>query len=305
MVRDEVSRRWFGDTAPIGELPESDAAAKLRELGDDQLADELAAAAAGGSRVAFSGFLDGLFNRFMKTTHLCGFLPAEGDDSILPVTRVEPDRGLVSQPLKITLDGLHVARYPGGGEHRLLFDFALQSQIPAGDAPILHYNAKFRARNGETVPVRNFPLFFGLAPSAEGITFGFQTVNVSSSIDEGLLSFLGRDDFKKGLTLLTAATPVLGQISEMAASLTGWLAGQSRNAKVQEFRQGLDFRSGPLGGGLAEGSYIVAQIPVEHAGDWTWDDWHVDPALVRLARRGDTTTELDFNHMIFGIHRMA
>lgn len=74
--------------------------------------------------------------------------------------------------------------------------------------------------------------------------------------------------------------------------------------KVQEFRQGLDFESGPFGGGLAAGYYIVVQIPVEHEREWNLDDWVVDPTLVRLVHRSDKSTALDFNHVVFGFHLM-
>jgi hypothetical protein len=305
MARDEQAIQWFGDVPPIGEVAPEEAVARLREMGDDSTADELAAATRPGDGATFSlGILGGVFNRYIKTTHVCGFLPARGSDRIMPVTQAPADATLSGAPLKISLDGIHVAKYPGRGRHNLLFDFALQSQLPDDTAPVFHYNARFDARDGETVPVRSFPLFYGLVPSAEGITFGFQTINVSSSHDEGLLSFLGRDEFKRGLSLLGTLSPAVGQLSQMAASLTGWLAGQSRNAKVQEFRQGLDFSPTRVGGGLAEGTYVVAQIPRENQLEWSWDEWAVDPTLVRLVSRESRTTALDFNHLMFGVKRM-
>ena len=208
-------------------------------------------------------------------------------------------------PLRITLDGLHVAKYPGHGTHTLLFDFALQSQGPHSNQHVFHYNAKFQAQDGDTVPIHNFPLFYGLTPTGEGIAFGFQTVNVRSSSEEALLDFLETDEFKTGLSLISTAAPLLGQISKMAAGLTQWFANQSVNVKVQEFRQGLDFDTGQLGGGLALGSYIVVRIPVEHIPEWNWDDWVVDPTQVRLVCRSDPSTPLEYNHMMFGIHRMS
>jgi hypothetical protein len=306
MERDETTKQWFGDYPPIGDLAPDQAESKLRELGETIAADQLAASAGGQRKDTFGAkrsVFGNLFGRFMKTTQVCGFLPDKGNE-LVPVSKARPDPKLKGQSLKVTLDGLHVARYPGLGTHNLLFDFAVQGQAPDGKTNIFHYNARFEARDGETVPVRNFPLFYGLVPSPDGMTFGFQTVNVASSFDEGLLDFLKRDDFKRGLDLAASVTPLLGQISEMAGSLTRWLAGQSKNAKVQEFRQGLDFGSGSLGGGLALGSYFVVQIPLEYQREWSWADWVVNPDSIRLVQRENPEQTLDFNHLIFGLHRM-
>ncbi len=304
-MRDEEMTEWFGPVAPIGQRPTIEVEAQLRELGDEALADELVASAIPGQEKFYSGvgMLDGLLNRFVRTIPICGFLPVGERDHILPVTKAKPDPTLQDKPLRITLDGLYVARYPGLGIHTLLFDFALKNQRSKGGRQF-HYIAKFQGKNGEFVPVRNFPLFYGFKPTAQGITFGFQTVNVASSFDEGLLNFLGTEEFKTGLSLVGTMAPVLGQISQMSVGLTTWLAGQSKNAKVQEFLQGLDFESGPFGGGLAAGYYIVVQIPVEHKREWNWDDWVVDPTLVRLVNRSDTSKALDFNYVVFGFHLM-
>jgi hypothetical protein len=307
MTRDKQMTEWFGPVSPMSEAPEAETIDRLRELGDDAAANELDAAARGFEARAFGidSIVGGLFNRFIKTTHLCGFLPARGTDPLVPVTQVQPDESLRGAPLKITLDGLHIARYPGRGMHNLLFDFALQSQVPEEtETRVFHYNAKFAARDGETVPVRNFPLFYGLVPSHEGITFGFQTINVSSGFDQGLLDFLGRDEFKRGLSLVGAFSPAVGQLSSMAASLAGWLGGQSKNAKVQEFRQGLDFTSNRLGGALSEGTYVVVQIPLENQHQWSWADWEIDPTLVRLVNRQAGGEALEYNHLMFGVRRM-
>lgn len=305
--RDPKLTEWFGATAPLSEISPAQAVARLREVGDDSTADQLAAATNSLEKATFgsTGFLDGFFNRIAQTTQVCGFLPATGTDAIVPVNQAKADTTLAGQPLKITLDGLHVAKYPGRGTHKLLFDFVLQSQTTGKASRMFHYNARFEAQDGDTVPVRNFPLFYGLMPSAEGITFGFQTINVSSSLNETLLGFLGQDDFKQGLSLVDAFSPVVGQLSLMAANLARWLASQSQNVKVQEFQQGLDFNAGQLSGRLAEGTYIVAQIPKDNEGEWSWADWVVNPTLLRLTQRGNSAQPLEFNHLMFSVHRMG
>jgi hypothetical protein len=303
--RDPEDALWFGGEPPIGNLSLAVAVKKVREFGDSTTADTIAAAEAAQASDTFAspgGVIGAIFSRYLKTINVCGFLPAAGGE-LRAVTDVKPDPSLQGKALKVTLDGLHVANYPGFGTHKLLFDFAVQTQVK-GRSGIFHYNARFEARDRETVPVRNFPLFYGLKPSLEGITFGFQIVNLSSSFDEGLLDFLKRDEFKTGLNLAASVTPVVGQISEMAASLTRWLSGQSRNTKVHEFRQGLDFEKRPFGGGLASGSYLVIQIPQHTEREWNWNDWVVDSQSTRVVRRDDRKQPLDFNHLAFGLHRM-
>jgi hypothetical protein len=303
-MRDDQMINWFGPTDPVGDLPIDSAISQLRSAGDDVSADELASTAAGGQPDDFSiaDSLKRIFTRYVKTTHLCGFLPDSGDGSLVPVTSVVGDGGLQERNLKVTLEGLHVARYPGKGRHSILFDFGLEGQRP-GDGAIqpFHFNAKFDADDGETVAVRNYPLFVGLTPGPDGITFGFQTVNVASSFNHGLLEFLDSDVFKTGLSLLSAA-PAVAQISGMAAGLTRWLAGLSANVKVQEFRQGLDFASGHLGGGLTQGTYVIVQIPVEYQQEWNWSDWRVDANVVRLVSTDSAAETLDFNHVMLGVH---
>ena len=93
------------------------------------------------------------------------------------------------------------------------------SQAPQDSTAVFHYNAKFQARDGEAVPVRNFPLFYGVTPSNEGLTFGFQTISVSSTLDGRLLNLLGQDEFKRGLCLVESLSPVVGQLSRVASGL--------------------------------------------------------------------------------------
>ncbi len=302
-MRDLETMNWFGPEEPIGDLEIREAVGRLRAIGDETGADELSVAMSKGSAetYAVSDLVRRVFNRFVKTTNVCGFLPATGQDVIVPVTSALANAQLRSRPLKVTLDGLHVARYPGLGRHSILFDFALQGQAREDlKDQVFHFNARFQADDGETVPVHNFPLFLGVTPASNGITFGFQTVNVSSRYDEGLLDFLDSDAFKTGLSLLSAA-PLLAQISGIAAGLTRWLAGQSKNVKVQEFRQGLDFMPGRLGAGLAIGTYIVVQIPLEYQREWAWSDWAVETNVIRLVSRHATDSVLDFNHVMFGV----
>ena len=118
------------------------------------------------------------------------------------------DASLKNARIKITLDRLRVASYPGGGLHRVLFDFYAQNQVPGG-AEDLHFNATFRVREGEHAAVVGFPIFIGLNVGTEGVAFRCYTVNVANEEDERLLGFLESDTFKSGLRLATTAQPAI------------------------------------------------------------------------------------------------
>ncbi len=99
-------------------------------------------------------------------------------------------------------------------------------------------------------------------------------------------------------------TPVVGQVSCALAALASWLARQNANVKVQEFVQGLDFQESVLGGRVCEGHYVVIQIPRESKYEWDWGDWEIDRDAGHIVQRGATRRPLDYNHVIFGIHRL-
>ena len=90
----------------------------------------------------------------------------------------------------------------------------------------------------------------------------------------------------------------------MAAGLARWLAEQSKNVKVQEFRQGLDFDQSRLGGGLAAGTYVIAQIPLDSVRDMDWSHWRVDPNTLSLVSRDGVSDVLSFNHVMLGLNPM-
>ncbi len=108
------------------------------------------------------------------------------------------DARLKNARIRITLDRLRVASYPGGGLHRVLFDSSAQNQVPGG-AEDLHFNATLRVREGEHAAVLGVPIFVGLNVGTEGVAFRSYTVNVANEEDERLLGFLESDVFKSGL----------------------------------------------------------------------------------------------------------
>src|SRR3990172_3175437 len=127
----------FQDTPVIGALAPAEAAARLRELGDMKTASALEptddtkspTAALGGVR-SFWPFND---KPWQHTAHAFGYLaPAAIGTATLPIRQVgevAADESLRGQRLKITLDRLRVAEYPGSGTHPVLFEFHAQKHL--------------------------------------------------------------------------------------------------------------------------------------------------------------------------------
>jgi len=296
----------FDDLPVIGALPPAAAVAKLREVGEDVPSEAVATAAGTGS--ATFGLMDfwpfGERN-FQHTAHSIGFLPAGGGvnkQRILGIGEVEADTSLKNQRIKIALNALRVADYPGGGTHRVLFDFYARNQVP-GTVEDLHFNATYRAREGERAAVRGFPVFVGLGVGTEGVAFEFHTVNVNNQEDEAFLDFLDGDAFKRGLKLATAAQPAIAPLAGMALGLTKSIAKRNRNVSVQDCYLGLDFAGTAHGARLAEGDYIAVQIPESFERAWSWDDWVYEPKDGLIVARADPDKLIPYNYVVFGVSR--
>jgi hypothetical protein len=94
---------------------------------------------------------------------------------ILGVGEVQADLSLKNARVNVALNALRVADYPGSGTHRVLFDFYGRNQVP-GATEDLHFNASYRAREGEHAAVRGYPIFLGLGVAQVGVAFHFHTV---------------------------------------------------------------------------------------------------------------------------------
>jgi hypothetical protein len=302
----------FDDLPVLGKLPPREAIAKLRELGDAATADAIEqaledhptrAATFGPGKKWWWPFED---KPWQHTAHAFGYLaPAPPGAAALPILHagnIAPDASLKNARVKITLDRLRVAAYPGGGTHRVLFDFYAENQLP-GQVEQLHFNATYRAREGEQVAVISYPLFIGLNVGTEGLSFKCFTVNVKNDADEAFLGFLESDVFKAGLRLASAAQPAIAPLSGMAVGLTRAIAARSHNVPVQEFYMGLDFGSVPTGARLAEGAYLAVQIPEKLLTVWTWDDWIYNPSNGQIVSRADPTKLIPYNYVAFGVRR--
>lgn len=300
---------WLVRLPLIGRLPPSQVAAKLREIGEDQIADALAAV----PRVAPTtyGVLSWLGisrdRAWLHTAHAIGYLaPAPGTESgllsIRHASNIVPDETLKGARVKLTLDGLRVADYPGRGMHRIWFDFAARNQTSQGPEQ-LHFNAGYRAADGEQVAVLGRPIFTGLQVGAEGIFLQFATVNVLNEGDERLLQFLDGDAFKVGLQLLTTAQPALTPFSALALGLTETIAARNQNIAVQAVDLGLDFSRIAPRPRLAEGSYIAVQIPETQRIMWRWQDWSYDPASGRIVNARQPDLLIPYNYIVMSVSR--
>jgi hypothetical protein len=296
---------WFDDLPVLGKLPPKQAATKLREVGED---DAAAALEAGQEAAAhtFGGpwwwpFQD---RPWQHTARAFGYLaPAAPSQAPLPIRHagnIAADPALKNGRIKITLDRLRVAAYPGGGMHRVLFDFYAQNQVP-GEVEHLHFNATYRVREGEQAAILGYPIFVGLNVGSEGVAFKCFTVNVRNDQDEAFLGFLDSDVFKAGLKLASTVQPAIAPFSQMALGLTRSVATHNRNVPVQDFYLGLDFSRIPTRARLAEGSFMAVQIPEALQTVWDWDEWVFNPANGQVVNKAAPGQLVPYNYLVFSV----
>ncbi len=301
----------FDDLPVIGNRSPEEAARILRDLGDEETAAALASAGEGSPTcpATYGGrwwwpFQD---KPWQHTAHAFGHLaPAPPGDKMLPIRHagnIEADPSLKNGRVKISLDCLRVAAYPGNGVHHVLFDFYAQNQVSGKTVEHLHFNATYRAREGERAAILGFPIFIGLNVGSEGVAFKCFTVNVKNDQDEALLDFLDSDVFKGGLKLIKTAQPAIAPLSGMAVGLTKSLASRHKNVPVQDFYMGLDFTNIPTRARLAEGSYIAVQIPEMMATIWDWADWVYHPGTGQIVKEDDNRTLIPYNYLVFSVSR--
>jgi hypothetical protein len=298
---------WFDDLPVLGNLPADQAAVKLREVGENDAAATLEMTP-GPTRGTFATakwwpFQD---KPWQHTAHTFGYLaPAAPSEAVLAIRHagnVPADPTLKNSRIKITLDRLRVAAYPGRGMHRVLFDFYAQHQVP-GDVEHLHFNATYRVREGEQAAILGFPIFVGLNVGSDGVAFKCFTVNVQNDEDESFLGFLESDVFKSGLKLASTMQPVIAPFSQMALSLTKSIATRHRNVPVQDFYMGLDFSPIATRARLAEGSYIAVQIPETLQTVWDWNEWVYNPANGHIVDKADPKRLIPYNYLVYSVSR--
>ncbi|MEO7682807.1 MAG: hypothetical protein ABIU86_02625 [Gemmatimonadaceae bacterium] len=239
---------------------------------------------------------------FEYTYHAFGYIPnvnpGSGPVDIVYAGNITPDVTLKNSKIKITLDRLRVADYPGGGVHRVLFDFSAQNQIP-GTVEIIHFNQTYRASEGAGAGVVGYPVFIDLNVGNDGVAFKCSTVNVSNQSDEKFLDALESGPATAGLQLLTTAQPAIKPFTDLALGITKSIAARNRNVAVQDFFMGLDFSNSPTRARLAQGAYIAVQVPSDK---WDWSEWQYDPNTGRILKKG-TGDSIPYNYVVFSVSR--
>jgi hypothetical protein len=299
---------WFDDTPVLGQLSPQEAAATLRELGEEQLAQRLEAssedeATTHGVLKAMWPFQD---QPWQYTAHAFGYLaPDSSGQDLLPIRSLDAvpaDPTLKRTRLKITLDRLRVANYPGGGVHRVLLHFFARNQV-AGRTEPAHFNATYRILEGQQAPIRGYPIFVGLQVGNEGLLLQCRTINVKNEQDTGFLDILESDVFQTGLHMASAVQPALVPLSALGLGLAKLIAKRHRNVTVQDFALGLDFNTTTMGARLAEGDYLAVQVPESLQRIWDWDDWCYERSSGQIVHVADRGRLIPYNYLVFGLSR--
>jgi len=300
----------FADLPVLAKMKPADMAAKLRELGETKAGEaiEEELSGEGFGVISLRSVIDRILGRriWMGTSHRFGFLPMSEQPSkqiaIHHAGAIKADKSLRNSPLKITLNQLRVADYPGGGTHRILFDFSAKNHV-AKVTEELHFNSTFRVKQGQQAAVVGYPIFLGLNVGADGVAFSCRTVNVKNDGDESFLKFLESDVARSGLQLASVAQPALAPFAKLALGITKSIAERNRNVSVQDFFMGLDFEGSTLGARLAQGDYIVVQVPDDDEANWNWDDWIYDHQVGQIVKKNAGKELIPYNYIVFGVSR--
>jgi hypothetical protein len=300
------AEKWFDDLTILADMPPEQAAAKLEELGEHETALQIRQFQGGHAGETFAGPRkpSWLSKPWKHASHTYGFIePAAPGADALPIRfagDIQPDTSLKGKRIKITLDRLRVAGYPGFGTHQILFDFYAKNQVPK-IIEHLHFNATYRAADGEHVGVIGYPIFIGLNVSTEGVDFKCLTVNVKNEDDERFLGLLDSDVFKAGLKLASTAQPAIAPLAGLAVGITRAIATRNRNVPVQNFYMGLDFSTTPSRARLRAGSYVAVQIPESLDVAWDWKEWVFQTSSGRLVNAQDSQMLIPYNYLVFGV----
>jgi hypothetical protein len=251
----------------------------------------------------------GLFGKrlFEYTEHAFGYIamPTPGMSSesleITDARSIVADSNLKGQLLKVTLDRLRVADYPGGGIHHVLVDFYAEHQVPGANAEPIHFTQKFRVQEGQGAGIVGYPIFLGLRAGNEGVAFKAFTVNVRNDDDERALAFLESETFSSGLKLITASNPAVAPLTGIAKGLVQMVLSRNKNRPVQDFYLGLDFSNVATRAKLREGAYVAVQIPDDYANSWRWSDWALNRGQGTIGLKAEPSVAIPYNYLVFSV----
>ncbi len=305
-MQEKKEEYFFEDIPVIGNLPPKKLAKKLENMGDIEAAKAIRAKP---KRYGL-GWGSKEVPAWKHTAHAFGYIPLiePGENDQVEITHAghfkvdETKPSLKNQRIKISLGYLRVADYPGKGIHHVLFDFYAKNQLPK-QVEHLHFNQVFRAQQGESIGVVNYPIFVGLSVGSEGIDFKCCTVNVKNDDDQKILNFLDSDVVKSGLKLAKTAQPAIAPLTELAIGITKMFARRNENVRVQDFVMGLDFTNVAFGAYLAEGSYVAVQIPQKSRARWKWDQWVYNPLNGLIVNKNDNDQLIPYNYLVFNVSK--
>ena len=293
-------QRLFSDLQVIGELEPEEIATTLRDMGDEETADEIVTNLdAGAGRENLFGF--GSAKPWQHINHKLGFISVgdgeQGDKlEIRDVANIEPD-DLLNKRVNVHLDQLYTHDYPGRGEHHVMLTFKGQNQAPDGTEEV-SFSRTFRARDGQSVAAIGYPVFIGLKVGGTGVALNCFTVNVKNSADEAFLSVLDSAPFSQGLQLLETAQPAIKPFTAITLGVTKMIAGRNKNVPVQDCYLGLDTSNVPGGCRIAIGNYVAVQVPSLTEVDWK--DWEYDRTNGLIVTK-DGGLPLPYNYLVFRI----
>jgi len=300
---------WFPDQ-PLDKLPLKQQVAKLREVGEDKVADRFEMTPKKVSTVSrivrhkrWGPFQEKLW---MYTSLILGYIspasPGSGPQPIHSVNNIPADPTLRNAPITIALSSLRIAAYPGKGIHHILLHCLTRNWV-AGKAEYVHFNAVSHVGKDEYTPIQGYPIFVGLNVGPEGLVFQCRTINVKNEQDVAFLNSLETGAPKGGLQLTNTAQSTITELSEEAFALAKSLAVHNRNIVVQDFSLGFDFSTIPTRYHLAEGSYLAVQLPGDQLPIWDWKEWVYSPDSGQVMHRASAQWIIPFNYLVFSISR--
>lgn len=192
--------------------------------------------------------------------------------------------------------------YPGGSTYRVLFDFYARNQVP-GTTEDLHFNATYRAREGERAAVRGYPIFVGLGVDSEGVPLRFHTINVKNDADEAFLDSLRAMSSAAGSSSRRRCSRRSRRFpawpwDSPRASPSAIATSRSRTATSC-----FTLRVLQLGARLALGDYIAVQIPESLQRVWDRQDWVYEPRSSLIVFRDNPETLISYNYVALGVSR--
>lgn len=303
-MSEEKSLTLFDELKVIGEYEDADLIVnKLQHMGAPDSFEQTRGQDKGVEEIL--SFFNSFKNQpWAQATHQFGYIAPREPGSIEPQAIQYPgaiaaDTTLKNSRINIRLDRLRVYKYPGGGTHNIMINFAARNQVANTQEPVT-FSQTYRVLEGQTAGIAGYPIFIGLNVGSQGVAFECSTINVKNETDRVILAALESPPFQSGLSLLTTAQPAIAPFTTITLGVMKALAQRNENVPVQKFYLGLDFENAAMGIRLAEGNYIAVQVESETTIDWS--KWIYRPDLGTIVHKADNSL-LEYNYLVFRVSR--